>query len=123
VANQQVLIAPLGWPLVLALLAARRPAGLWRDPRFAFLLLAAATTTTFTVLWNPDLGARQDWDLLSIGALPTMALAAFLLVALVPRGPDRRYCGLALLAFQVFHTGLWVGANSQLLAPWVGAGG
>ena len=120
VLNQQLLVAPLGWPLALALLAARRPAGLWRDPRFAYLLLAATTTTIFVSLWNPDLGARQDWDLLSVSALPTMALAAFLLVSLVPRGDDRRYCGLLLLAVGLYHTGLWVASNSLLAARVLG---
>jgi hypothetical protein len=120
VLNQQLLVAPLGWPLALALLAARRPAGLWRDPRFAYLLLAATTTTIFVSLWNPDLGARQDWDLLSVSALPTMALAAYLLVSLVPRGADRRYCGLLLLAVGLYHTGLWVVSNSLLAAGALG---
>lgn len=120
IVNQQLLVAPLGWPLVVALLAARRPRGLWRDPRFAFLLLAAATTLAFSALWNPDLGARQDWDLLAIGALPVMALAAFLFVTLVPRGPDRRAGGLLLLGVSLYHTSLWVVVNSRLLAPWLG---
>jgi hypothetical protein len=119
VVNQQLLVAPLGWPLVLALLAARRPRGLWRDARFAFLLLAAATTLLFSALWNPDLGARQDWDLLAIGALPVMVLAAYLFVTLVPRGPDRRFTGLLLLGVGLYHTGLWVLVNSRLLAPWL----
>ena len=120
VANQQVLVAPLGWPLALALLLARRPAGLWRDPRFAYLLLAATTTLLFASLWNPDLGARQDWDLLAIGAVPAAALGAYLVVTLVPRGADRRYCGLLLLSVQLFHTGLWVASNSQALGAGLG---
>ena len=81
---------------------------------------AATTTTIFVSLWNPDLGARQDWDLLSVSALPTMALAAFLLVSLVPRGDDRRYCGLLLLAVGLYHTGLWVVSNSLLAAVGLG---
>lgn len=120
VANQQLLVAPLGWPLALALLVARRPAGLWRDPRFVYLLLAATTTLLFASLWNPDLGARQDWDLLAIGAVPAAALAAYLVVTLVPRGADRRYCGLLLLGVQLFHTGLWVASNSQALGAGLG---
>jgi hypothetical protein len=117
VLNQQALVAPLGWPLALALLAVRRPAGLWRDPRFAFLLLAALGPSLFTALWNPDLGPRQDWDLLSIGALPIMTLAAFLVVTLVTRDDDRRFCGVLLVSVNLVHTGLWVLSNSQLLGP------
>jgi hypothetical protein len=120
--NEQLLIAPFGWPLIVLMLAIARPIGLWRDARFAFLLLAAASTTAFTSLWNPDLGPAKDWDLLSIGSLPTMALAAFLLVTLVPRGPDRRASGLTLLAASAYHTGLWVAHNSLLLAAWLPAG-
>lgn len=119
VANQWLLIAPLGWPLTATLLAAARPRGLWRDPRFAFLLLAAASTTAFTALWNPDLGAMNDWDLLSISALPSALLAAFLLVSLVQDRPTRHATGLALLAVNLFHTGLWVAGNSRLFAPWL----
>lgn len=114
--NEQLLIAPLGWPLVLLLLLWVGHRGLWRDARFAFLFLAAVSTTAFTALWNPDLGTLNDWDLLSIGALPTMALAGYLLVTLPPRTSRRPLVGWLLLAVNLYHTGLWVAGNSLQLS-------
>ena len=74
-ANQQLLVAPLGIVLLAAGTVGALFRGRWRLWRDApptsglglsalfFLGLVATGFLTLTVIWNPDLGALRDWDL------------------------------------------------------------
>ena len=66
IANEQLLVAPLG--LVLVVAGAAR--GRWRASRpglpvdaHVYLGLVASAFFALTVIWNPDFGPLRDWDL------------------------------------------------------------
>lgn len=86
IANEQLLVAPLGLVLVVAGAVCspwrvERP-GLPRDA-LVYLGLVASAFFALTVIWNPDLGALMDWDLFG------------------PVGFYLTICGIALLARQL----------------------
>lgn len=113
VANQQLLVAPLGLLTTLvgaALLFGRRRArATLRDPERAglvHLLLVALAFCTLTIIWNPDLGALRDWDLFGpLGFYLNAAAVAVLATAL--RGDPRRLtAALCVLAAANLSRGL-----------------
>ena len=121
VVQQQLLVAPLSLAAcALAWLAFR---GRWQAARreIALVAVAAASALLFSVTWNPDLGASQDWDLLSLPAIPLGLLAGALLASGWPfeREPGARphaatlaYAGSVLVAAQGWHTLAWLLANA-----------
>jgi hypothetical protein len=94
-----VLIGALAWPGV------RRLAG--AVPAFVTLAVGAASMFFYSTAWNPDLGPRNDWDLLSLPALPWALLAVYLLLRLPP-GRARRLALTAYLSVSLVHTAAWV---------------
>ncbi|GEM_PF-1193198 len=113
VVNQQLLVAPLSlWVLVcgLAALGCRG----WRkggDPVLCFLLLVSLPALLFTWVYNPDLGARQDWDLLAPPAVLLTVAAAYLLLARLRPARVRLSSALAWIAVSVLHSGAWMWLN------------
>jgi hypothetical protein len=92
IANQQMLVAPLGVLLVVTGTVGVLRRGRWRawrapsaapglgfDAQF-YLGLVATGYLALTLIWNPDLGALRDWDLFG------------------PVGFYLNLCGVALLA-------------------------
>ncbi len=75
IANQQMLVAPLGILVVVAGTVGVLRGGRWRAWREAstasglgfdaqfYLGLVATGYLALTLIWNPDLGALRDWDL------------------------------------------------------------
>jgi hypothetical protein len=121
VAQQQLLVAPLSLAVcVLAWIAFR---GRWQAARREIALVAVATLSAllFSVTWNPDLGARRDWDLLSLPPIPLGLLAGALLAsgwpldrddATRPHASTLAYAGSVLVAAQGWHTLAWLLANA-----------
>jgi len=113
VIQEQLLIAPLALlTIVIVVVAAwrgvRKLAG--AVPALITLTVGAAGMLFFTVSWNPDLGPRNDWDLLGLSALPLSLLAAYLLLHL-PHGRPRRLAMAAYLSVSAVHAAAWVGLH------------
>jgi hypothetical protein len=121
VIQQQLLVAPLSLAVcVLAWVAFRSK---WQAARREIALVAVAVTSAllFSVTWNPDLGARRDWDLLSLPAIPLGLLAGALLASGWPLDRDAEtrpyaatlaYAGSVLVAAQGWHMLAWLLANA-----------
>ena len=80
-----------------------------------FLMVAAAGSLLFILLWNPDYGGQRDWDLFSLSSLPLTALAGVLLSQVLTDERARLEAAVALIGVSVFHTAAWVFQNTQ---PW-----
>lgn len=76
-------------------------------PSLAALLAGAAGVLFYSISWNPDLGPRDDWDLLSLPALPLTLVAIYLLLQLPP-GRWRRVAITAYLSVSGLHAAAWV---------------
>jgi hypothetical protein len=110
VVQEQLLTAPLalltiGLALALAWPGARRLAA--TVPGVLTLAAGALGMFFYSTAWNPDLGPRDDWDLLSLAALPLSLLAIYLLLHL-PAGRPRRLALTAYLSVSALHTAAWV---------------
>jgi hypothetical protein len=110
IVQEQLLTAPLalitiGIVLALAWPGVRRMAG--AVPGLVALAVAGAAMFFYSTAWNPDLGPRSDWDLLSLSALPLTLLAVYLLLRLPP-GRARRLALTAYLSVSAVHTAAWV---------------
>ncbi len=110
IAQEQLLTAPLALLtiFVVAALAWRGFVGQVRSVApFAVLLVGAASIFFYSISWNPDLGPRDDWDLLSLPALPLTVVAVYLLTRL-SHGRPRRLALTAYLSVSGVHTAAWV---------------
>lgn len=110
VVQEQLLTAPMALTtiiimLVLAWDTVRTVAR--RAPALVPLAVGAASMLFYSVAWNPDLGPRNDWDLLGLPALPLTLLATYLLLQMPP-GKARRLALAAYLALSAVHAGAWV---------------
>jgi hypothetical protein len=110
VIQEQSLVAPMALLtiIIVAVMAWRGTANLARVvPPLITLAVGAAGMFFYSITWNPDLGPRNDWDLLALPALPLTLLALFLLIHL-PEGRPRRAAITAYLALSGVHTAAWV---------------
>lgn len=117
-ANLHLLISPFGLPLIgLGLLLARQVGHTLfehqpeRDYAY-FLGLTAALYILFTWLWNPDYGARKDWDLFAPSAFVYTLFAGYLLVRFFSEREKLREAGLFVIAVSLLHTAAWVYTNT-----------
>jgi hypothetical protein len=110
VIQEQLLTAPMA---LLTILAAVSLA--WRGTKrlastaapFAVLTVGAAGVFFYAISWNPDLGPRDDWDLLSLPAIP-LTLVAVCLLARLLHGKPRRLALAAYLSVSGVHAAAWV---------------
>jgi hypothetical protein len=110
VVQEQLLVAPLALVAVVlvAILAWRGVLALGRAvPAMWTLAAGAAGMFFYSITWNPDLGPRDDWDLLALSALPLTLLALYLLLHM-PQGRYRRLAIASYLALSAVHAGAWV---------------
>lgn len=113
--NEQLLIAPFGLSLLLAL----APFYAKRTPRpglgdaLPFLAMAAGFYLLFTWTWNPDYGGQRDWDLFAPAAWPLMLLASGLLARLEDDREALAASGLILSVCSLLFTFAWVYTNAQ----------
>jgi hypothetical protein len=110
IAQEQLLTAPMSL-LTIVTVVALAWHGVKRQLRsvrsFAVLVVGAASVFFYSISWNPDLGPRDDWDLLSLPAIPLTLVALYLLTRL-PYGRPRRLVLAAYLAVSGVHTSAWV---------------
>ncbi len=109
VVQEQLLTAPmalltLGIVAALAWRGVRQVAA--RTPAFVTLAVGAAGMLFYSITWNPDLGPRNDWDLLALPALPLTMMAIYLLLQL-PRSKARRLALTAYLSMSGVHAAAW----------------
>jgi hypothetical protein len=110
IAQEQLLTAPMALLTVVTVVALA-----WRGVKrqlrsvapFAVLVVGAASIFFYSISWNPDLGPRDDWDLLSLPAIPLTLVAVYLLTRL-PYGRPRRLALTAYLTVSGVHTSAWV---------------
>lgn len=110
VINEQLLTAPLAilTLLIISALAwkgVRKVAG--RVPGMVALAVGSISIFFYSITWNPDLGPRDDWDLLGLPALPLTLLAAYLLLR-IPDSKAKRIAMTAYLSVSAVHTGGWL---------------
>lgn len=113
VLNQQLLAAPLSLYAVVATVAAfgRRLRALLADRIFVFLLVAALPALFFTWVYNPDLGARQDWDLLAPPFVLLTAAAAYLVLGRIRPARTRLSGAIVWLSASLLHSVSWLWLN------------
>jgi hypothetical protein len=111
--QEQLLVAPLAL-ITIAIIAVAAWPGVRKlarvVPALITLAVGAGSMLFFTISWNPDLGPRDDWDLLGLSALPLSLLAAYLLLHL-PYGRPRRLALAAYLTVSAVHAAAWVGLH------------
>ncbi|MGI8587925.1 MAG: hypothetical protein ACR2M0_09610 [Chloroflexia bacterium] len=113
VIQEQLLTAPLALVTIL-LTAATAGRGVKRlvgaVPSLVALGIGAASMFFYSITWNPDIGPRNDWDLLSQPAYATTLIAVYLLLHL-PEGRPRRLALAAYLSVSGVHAAAWVGLH------------
>jgi hypothetical protein len=113
VIQEQLVSAPLAL-LTIGIIAVGAWSGVRKlaaaVPALITLAVGAASMLFLTISWNPDLGPRNDWDLLALCALPLTLLAAYLLLHL-PHGRPRRIALAAYLSVSAVHAAAWVGLH------------
>jgi hypothetical protein len=115
------LISPFGLYLIVVGLAAARRFKLTLFTRPAerdyalYLGVTSAMLILFTWLWNPDYGARKDWDLFAPSAFVYTLFAGYVWVRLVADRARLAEAGLFVIAVSLLHSGAWIFANTQPL--------
>jgi hypothetical protein len=110
VVQEQLLVAPMALIAIAVVFM-----GAWQGvralgqavPVLWTLAAGAAGMFFYSISWNPDLGPRDDWDLLALSALPLTLLALYLLLHLPP-GRYRRLAIASYLALSGVHAAAWV---------------
>jgi hypothetical protein len=90
--NQQNLVGPINGIISLSGLlwlgATRRFVVLLKHPMIVFLGLLSSAFFTLTVIWNPDLGAKRDWDLFAPSGFYLYLLAVIVLLEIKKQAPS-----------------------------------
>jgi hypothetical protein len=113
IANEQLLAASFGLPLLAALALKVRNVRRTLTLELLFLAVAAGFYLLFTWTWNPDYGGQRDWDLFAPAAWPLMLLAAGLFTRLADEREFLAADGLILSAASLLFTAAWVYTNTQ----------
>lgn len=82
VIQEQLLVAPLALLTIIIVLALAWPymrSHMLPQPPIIVISTAAVSLFLYSIFWNPDLGARSDWDLLALPAIPLTILALLFL--------------------------------------------
>jgi hypothetical protein len=110
VVQEQMLTAPMALATILIVLIlswGQVRALLRTTPALLTLSVGAISVLLYTVSWNPDLGPRNDWDLLALSAVPLSLLAIYLLLRL-PAHRAKRLALAVYLSVSAVHTTGWV---------------
>ncbi len=102
------LLSALAWPGVRALARA--------VPAYGVLAVGAASMFFYSISWNPDIGPRNDWDLLSQPA-PALTLVAIYGLLHLPAGRARRLALTAYLSVSAVHAAAWVALHALGIRP------
>lgn len=80
----------------------------WRSllkPERMFLLLYTLCFTGFTIVWHPNLGIQQDWDLFAFEAAPCLLLVLSYMPVIVPHSFSRVLVAVPVMTsmLMMFH--------------------
>jgi hypothetical protein len=121
VANELLLLAPVGITLAALLPLATRRGERQGDPGTPVLLLACAGVLAFVFAYNPDmmvadpsLGVLNEWDLFSLAGVPLTLLGMWSLCVAVVPGEERDALGLSASVVSVVHGIPWLLLNAGI---------
>ena len=88
--NQQRLVGPMNGLLCISGLIwlAGRSRSIFKNPPLIYLALLSSAFLTLTLIWNPDLGPKRDWDLFAPSGFYLYLFAAYLLVKIKDMAPS-----------------------------------
>jgi tetratricopeptide (TPR) repeat protein len=110
--NHGMLVAPAA---IMGLFLLRRRANPM-SPETIFLICAFAFPALFAFLFNPEIGAFRDWDLLSLPALPLTLLVALTLARQIKQREALAHVCLLIVGSAALHTVIWIGINADATA-------
>lgn len=110
--NQYALVAPAFVCGCVVLVAAFDR----RNGTDVLLLCAAGPLCTFTVLFNPAIGAFRDWDAFSLSALPLTILVVRCLFRFYSGSKAACAASAILLSVSVAHSIPWIAINADVEA-------
>jgi hypothetical protein len=117
-ANELLLVAPVGLLLAVVGALGRRADGRRSDAGTAVLLTAAAGTVTYAFVFNPDmmvaspLGGLNEWDLFALLAVPVTLLGLWWLRTAMDEGDERDALVLSATVVSVLHSLPWLLFNA-----------
>ncbi len=121
VANELLLLAPVGITLAVLLPLAAPRGERRRDTGAQVLLLACAGLLVFVFAYNPDmmvadptLGALNEWDLFSLAGVPLTLLGAWSLCSTVAPGEERDALALSACVVAIVHGIPWLLLNAGI---------
>jgi hypothetical protein len=110
IVQEHLLTAPLAFfTISVVLITSWRNASKFvrHDNAAIILIVGSMSLFLYSLFWNPDLGSRNDWDLLALPAIPFTLLALYLLLQL-PDGKPKRLAITAYLVLTIVHTLGWL---------------
>ncbi|MGB2770372.1 MAG: tetratricopeptide repeat protein [Candidatus Zixiibacteriota bacterium] len=110
-ANEHLLLSPVGLALVFAVLATVGGKSDFKNPAVRFLLLVSGFQLLFHFVIDPALAAPRDWDLFSTLALGYTVLALLLFLKLGRGLAAFKYVATIMVAVSFFSTLPWVALN------------
>jgi tetratricopeptide (TPR) repeat protein len=111
VLNQHLLVAPMGLLIIGAAFLTLRDR-VAQSPHLVLLSSATLFCVLFVFLFNPEIGAFRDWDLLSPVAVPTALLAAYLLTRCAEPSTQVRLTWIVSVV-SLFHLVPWLYVNAD----------
>lgn len=116
--NLHLLLSPLGLLIivVIGLVYRERLFEGWQsvDRDYGcFLMTMAGLYVLLTFVWNPDYGARHDWDLFAPSAFVYTLLVGHLLSRALTDRALLRQAGLLIIGVSGLHTVAWIVTNTH----------
>lgn len=111
VVNQHLLVAPMGLLLIGAVLLTMRT-HIVLNPPLILLSSGVFFYVLLTAIFNTEIGAFRDWDVLSPVAVPTVLLAAYLLTRCVKSTAQIRLAWMVSVV-SLFHLVPWLYVNAD----------
>jgi hypothetical protein len=111
--NINILVAPMGLVVAVALLIALPPGSFRTNRVLQFLVLTTFCGQTFTWVVNSALGDARDWDLFSGFVTPEIVLCVYLFIHTAAQIRPRKYTLAAVTFLSLLHWGAWIGVNAD----------
>ncbi len=86
----------------------------FKDQYLRFLFLVALFFQVFAIVWNPDIGAFEDWDLFAVVGLGYVPLGGYLMVRFVKDKGRMMRGALVIIAVSGAHCWTWILSNSTV---------
>jgi len=110
--NQQLLISPVGFVLLISICACLRVFNL-KDKSVLFLSSVFLLGAGFNFIMYPGLGMSRDWDMFSSTAIGYTILAGYLFLKVAGKRIDFKYVSSILLITAALCTLPWVMLNTS----------